>query len=143
MGIKTLPTIHFFQTCRDKPFPRKALCLCSVVIARNFPILQKKDVNIILCSDYRIQRLNATYRHRNKSTDVLSFAFNEEDMLGEIYISLERAWVQARRFQTTYTDEMRRLLIHGILHVLGFDHKKKNERLEMEALEERYLKQCK
>jgi probable rRNA maturation factor len=97
-----------------------------------------RRVSIVFCSDKVIQRLNAVYRHKDRATDVLSFEFKENDFLGEIFISLPRAAVQARRFHLGYGTELARLLTHGMFHLLGFDHTTKRERALMENKEARY-----
>jgi probable rRNA maturation factor len=74
-----------------------------------------------------MRSLNRRYRGRDYATDVLSFPYSGESQngkpfLGEITISPEVAWDQARCWNTTPQREVRRLLIHGILHLLGYDH---------------------
>jgi probable rRNA maturation factor len=69
----------------------------------------------------------------------LSFNYDEDDLLGEIYISLQRAAIQARRYDVSYESEIERLFIHGILHLLGFDHETAPQRKRMEALENRFM----
>ncbi len=95
-------------------------------------------VDIVLCSDHTIRRLNARYRHLDRATDVLSFNYGEPDLLGEIYVSLDRAAVQARRYAHPYRDELQRLAVHGMCHLLGHDHERRSERVRMERLERRY-----
>jgi probable rRNA maturation factor len=93
---------------------------------------------VVLCSDYMIRKLNRQYRNKDEATDVLAFPFGDLDLLGEVYISLQRAKVQARRYGVTYDEELRRLLIHGLLHLMGYDHIKKRDREVMEAQERTY-----
>jgi probable rRNA maturation factor len=99
-----------------------------------------RSVTLILCSDYRIRKLNAEYRKIDRPTDVLSFCFEDNDFLGEIYISLQRAKVQAKKYMLTYDDEIIRLFVHGMFHLLGFDHLEDNERKKMETKEQKYFK---
>ncbi len=87
------------------------------------------ELSILLTSDFEIHQLNHDYRNKDKPTDVLSFALREGegrefagDMLGDIVISLETAERQAADRGITLTDEVLRLLIHGTLHLLGYDH---------------------
>ncbi len=97
-------------------------------------------VSLVLCSDYKIKKLNNDYRGKNRPTDVLSFCFEEPDFLGEIYISLQRAKVQAARYDFTYEDEIIRLFVHGMFHLLGYDHIEEAQRKIMEAKERKYFK---
>ena len=75
----------------------------------------------------------------NRVTDVLSFPFNDVDFLGEIYLSLQRAKVQAMRFGFLFDDEIERLFVHGMLHLLEYDHITDSERIQMEKKEREYL----
>ncbi len=79
------------------------------------------------------------FRGKNHPTDVLSFNYNDKDLLGEIYISYERARVQARRYSVSYDNEILRLFVHGMLHLIGFDHEKPGEKKKMEAKAAQYI----
>ncbi len=70
---------------------------------------------------------------------MLSFPFGDPDLLGEIYISLQRARVQSKKYGLTYEQEIRRLFVHGLFHLLGHDHHEEAEREAMEFKEHRYL----
>ena len=98
-----------------------------------------RSTNLICCTDYRIRRLNRAYRNIDRATDVLSFPFDDEDFLGEIYISLRRTEVQSRRFAHSFNDEFCRLFVHGMLHLAGYDHSKKRDQMEMNRKENHYL----
>lgn len=99
-----------------------------------------QPTSLILCSDYVNRKLNKKFRGKDKPTDVLSFVYNDPDLLGEVYISLQRADVQARRYGVSYDEELARLLVHGLLHLFGYDHIKKSDREIMEKRESEYLK---
>lgn len=101
------------------------------------------QVNLILSSDARLKRLNREFRSINRSTDVLSFGFDEplnaESVMGEIYISVERAEAQARQYGVSTGTELVRLFCHGFLHLLGYDHQQDQDARKMRQREERYL----
>lgn len=130
--------IVFFHEYRSSPFPRKQLNRTAQMFFHREKKVRDRRVNVILCSDYRIRKLNAKYRNCDRTTDVLSFPFDDEDLLGEVYISLQRAVVQAGYYRISYADEVNRLLIHGLAHLLGFDHTTEKGRKEMESYEKRY-----
>jgi probable rRNA maturation factor len=90
----------------------------------------KGPVDITLMSDDEIRRINLKFRGKDKPTDVLAFPYPEENILGEVLISRESARRNAKRFGVTYTDELKRLTVHGILHVLGYDHGRKMKSAE-------------
>ena len=101
------------------------------------------ELSITLTDDEHIRALNKNFRGVDKATDVLSFAFRESDepeifgadfeILGEVIISLERAKVQAQDFGHSFLREVIFLEVHGLLHLLGYDHMNDDERLEMET----------
>ena len=82
------------------------------------------DVDVLLTSDAELKRLNKAFRGRNKATDVLSFPAAEEaqDVAGDLAISLETAARQASAHGHSLRDEIRILLLHGLLHLDGEDH---------------------
>jgi probable rRNA maturation factor len=106
------------------------------------------DLSVLFCDDPYIRALNARYRLKDEATDVLSFELGErvpggggEDRFlpGDIVISLDSLRENARYFETPEDEELRRLLIHGILHLNGMDHET-NERTEpMLELQEKIL----
>jgi len=92
-------------------------------------ILKKEEakgkINIILTGDREIRKLNKKYRKKDKPTDVLAFPMGEDGEIGDIAISRETTRRNAKRFGVTYNDELRRLVVHGVLHLLGYDHGRK------------------
>jgi probable rRNA maturation factor len=89
------------------------------------------DLSILLCGDETIKALNTRYRNKPEATDVLSFELGAEEILpdgsvrcipGDIVISLDTLRENARYFKISEDEELRRLLIHGILHLNGMDH---------------------
>jgi probable rRNA maturation factor len=88
--------------------------------------LSKVELSIVLVSDAQIKRLNKLYRNKDKPTDVLSFPIGEkvEDwlILGDIVISVDTAKRQAQELGHSLEEELKRLLVHGLVHLLGYDH---------------------
>jgi probable rRNA maturation factor len=82
------------------------------------------NVDVLLADDATLRSLNKTFRHKNKATDVLSFpaAENPYGHAGDLAISLDTAARQATAFGHTLRDEVRILLLHGLLHLSGLDH---------------------
>jgi probable rRNA maturation factor len=95
---------------------------------------------VIFCSDYFIKKLNGKFRNKPHPTDVLSFNYDEDDFIGEIYLSLQRAKIQAKHYSVSYEEEILRLFVHGMIHLAGYDHENESERIRMEAIEKKYLK---
>jgi len=95
------------------------------------------EVDVLLTSDAEIKTLNRTFRHKNKPTDVLSFPVPEEvfeEHAGDLAISLETAAKQAESFGHSLGEEVRVLMLHGLLHLSGMDHETdRGEMAEKEA----------
>jgi probable rRNA maturation factor len=105
------------------------------------------DLTVVLTSDQELQRLNREYLGIDAPTDVLSFpaGFTDPDThrlyLGDILISLERARQQAETNQQTIQQELKLLIVHGALHLLGYDHAEEDEKERMWAVQEKTLSQ--
>lgn len=107
------------------------------------------ELDVSLVSDDEIARLNAEYRHKAKPTDVLSFpqlegetaiATDDDVHLGDVVISIDTASRQAAEGGWTVEEEVARLLLHGLLHLLGFDHEQGGEEeARMTAEEDRLV----
>lgn len=92
------------------------------------------EICITFIDDSEMRELNNTYRKIDRTTDVLSFP-QDEQFLGDLVISMPTAFRNAKRYETVINSELKRLIIHGFLHLLGFDHKHKNDREVMRAKE--------
>ena len=112
--------------------------------------LETAEVSITLTDNVYIHELNMKYRNIDRPTDVLSFALNEGEepeivdgpvvnMLGDIIISVERATEQAAEYGHSIEREIAFLTVHGMLHLLGYDHMVKNEKEIMREKEEEIL----
>lgn len=95
----------------------------------------------VICTHNRfIRKINREFLNHDYITDVIAFPLGEDgDVEAEIYINLDAARNQAKKFNVTYTQEARRLLIHGVLHLLGYSDKTRRERNKMTMQEEFYL----
>lgn len=117
------------------------------------PKAEEYELTLCLSDDQQVQALNAQYRHKNQPTDVLAFAtletpFPEQQMvfgtqeplyLGDIIISVETAQKQARKHQHSLTQELSWLAVHGLLHLLGWDHPDEESLNKMLAHQETLL----
>lgn len=112
-----------------------------------------REISLVVCGEKRIRTLNRVWRGKNRPTDVLSFGVEENKnskrfiaapdrigCLGEVLICYSVALKQARRYGCSLNEEMARLLVHGILHLAGYDHEKGGkEKEKMLALQEKIL----
>ncbi|MBT9132520.1 rRNA maturation RNase YbeY [candidate division NPL-UPA2 bacterium Unc8] len=111
---------------------------------------QGAKVSIALVNDDRMRRLNKRYRSIDETTDVLAFAMSEGDavgrnpeLLGDVVISLPQVLKQAKKLKISFDEEVSRLLIHGILHLLGYDDQSAPQKKKMEERQEAILKELK
>ena len=99
--------------------------------------LAPREVSVLFCADTRMRALNRRYRGQDRPTDVLAFPAGDSDsgFLGDIVISVPYAEREARRRREPGAREIDRLLVHGLLHLMGYDHETDDG--EMDALEAR------
>lgn len=97
------------------------------------------ELSIVLCGDSWIRPLNREWRGKDDATDVLSFPQDDAVVLGDLVVSLDTARRQAEERAYSLRDEVRVLLVHGLLHLLGYDHETSAEDLEEMAAAERTL----
>lgn len=101
---------------------------------------ERRELSVVLTTDRAIQALNRVWRKKNRPTDVLSFgAQAESGLLGDVVISLDTASRQAVDGTRPLTDELARLLAHGILHLLGHDHEQPSDARRMAKAELKLL----
>ena len=113
--------------------------LAEKVLRAELPKGSGATVNLVFCDNAYIRDLNKRFRKLDKVTDVLSFIYEEDDVFGEIYIATLKAQKQAPRWKNSFFDEMRRLVVHGALHLAGFDHINAKDRKAMVTREDSYL----
>lgn len=108
-----------------------------VMNGENVTFLQ---VGIILADHEIVTDLNRRFLDHDRPTDVLSFRLNDEAPLeGEVYVDVETAAERCEEFGTTPADEILRYVVHGLLHLAGYDDSTAEERTRMQVLEDRYL----
>lgn len=105
---------------------------------------EDKEISIVLVDEKKIRQLNKKFRREDKPTDVLAFPLGGEfistrDLLGEVIISVESAQKEAKKRNHSLKEEIVLLLIHGILHLKGYDDKRKEEKELMRKKEREIL----
>lgn len=94
----------------------------------------------VFSDDEFLHKINKEYLRHNTYTDIITFDLSENDSLdGEIYISLDRVKENAQNFNVKFTDEIHRVMVHGILHLLGYNDKTPSQKRKMKAKEDFYL----
>ena len=121
-----------------------------IAVLREEKFKGNAEVSVTFVDNDEIRRLNAEFRNIDAATDVLSFPMGEDGVydvnpdtgskiLGDVVISLERAWEQAREFGHSPEREVCYLAVHSMLHLLGYDHMEPQEKAEMRLKEENVM----
>lgn len=99
------------------------------------------NINFIYCSDSYLLIINRTYLNRHTFTDILTFdqSTSADTIAGDIYISIDQVRSNAIKYQEPFYRELKRVMVHGILHLLGYNDKSVEDQQEMSKKEEAYL----
>jgi len=128
---------YFSQKPRFKlKHPAKTSTWIRKVIKKEGKSLQ--SLNYIFCTDEYLRELNIQFLKHKTYTDIITFNYNpsKTEIEGEIYISIDRVRENAETFQTDFQTELNRVIIHGVLHLLGFNDKTKAEKTAMREKED-------
>ena len=99
------------------------------------------EISIILTGDNTLLNLNKEFLKKDYYTDILTFDYSKKNKVsGDIYISIDRVKENSGKYEENFEKELKRVIIHGILHLLGFNDKKKDEEITMRRMEGKYLK---
>jgi probable rRNA maturation factor len=99
------------------------------------------QLNFIFCSDVYLHHLNKKYLQHDSLTDIITFDYSENinQLESEIYISIDRVRENSRQFNTSFSSELNRVMIHGVLHLLGFKDKTEDQQQKMREKENECL----
>ena len=101
---------------------------------------KQSDLTFIFCSDSYLKKINKDYLNHDYFTDVITFDYsNKEVIKGDIYISVERVEDNATTYDVTFNEEIFRVIIHGVLHLCGFNDKSKDDQIKMRNKEDFFI----
>ena len=133
--------------------PKRRIIAIEKSISNVLKIKQDTRISVIFVTPMTIRKYNRLYRNKNAVTDVLSFsdldenddfpADKEDSFIGEMFICYDRAKKQAKEKKHSIQTELTLLTVHGVLHILGYDHEMDADYKKMNALENRIFKQIK
>ena len=111
--------------------------LNAVILSHN---CEEGDVNIIFCDDAYLHKLNVEFLQHDTLTDIISFDNSLGKLInGDVFISTERVADNARDFKVSFLEELQRVMVHGVLHYIGFKDKKAEDQKEMTRQENKAL----
>jgi len=100
------------------------------------------EINYIFCSDDYLHKLNVEFLNHDTLTDIISFDYSVgKELHGDVFISIERVDENAKEFNVNFIDELKRVLVHGMLHYCGYKDKTKEDSAVMREKENHYLRQ--
>lgn len=117
----------------------------SQKILSSLNLSEDTEFSLTFVNNEEIHKLNKEYRKKDYATDVLSFPFENEfnlpinNIMGDVIISLQKAQAQAEEYEHSFNRELGFLIIHGILHLIGYDHETKEDEVEMFSLQKKLL----
>lgn len=124
---------------RVPSLPRRAVSAWVRAVAASYG-KRVGDIAYIFCDDAKILDVNRIYLQHDYYTDIITFDYCEDDLIsGDLFISLDTVRSNAAQYGKTYDDELRRVIIHGILHLCGINDKGPGERAIMAAAEDKAL----
>lgn len=133
-------SIYFFKSTVRFRFTRKASTLKWIERVIKKEGKKPGSINFIFCSDSFLLDINKQYLKHNYFTDIITFDFSEgKNVSGEIYISLDRVSDNASSLNIKTRDELSRVIVHGVLHLLGYKDHTKSEKKEMRKKEDAYI----
>jgi len=136
-----MPSVHYFYESIDFKLSKPLLTSRWIKDVIKLERRKLEGLNYIFCSDQYLLEINKEYLNHNTYTDIITFDNSEEAGLlsGDIFISIERVKENANQLKSSFIDELNRVMIHGVLHLIGYKDKSIQEKKLMRKREDAYL----
>jgi len=132
--------IYFHTESIQFPFNRRNLFKKWIRLVVENHYRSTGSINIIFTSNEYLLSVNNEYLNHNYNTDVITFEYNEEKLIsGDIFVSVEQVKINAESFDNSFESELNRVVIHGVLHLLGFKDSTPDEKKEIREEEDKAL----
>ena len=107
--------------------------ICNVILSEDFEV---GEINYIFCDDIYLNKINQEFLNHDTYTDIISFDYTlGKEVSGDIFVSIERVLENAEKFNEVFENELHRVMIHGILHYMGYKDKTKKDKILMRTKE--------
>lgn len=136
-----LNNIHFFAEEIDLPEINQLKVSSWIKAAIINEGCKYESINIVFCSDDFLLRLNKEHLDHDYFTDIITFQYEKEPIEGELFISLDRVSENAKDRNIPFTTELHRVMIHGVLHMVGYADKTEEDQIVIRSKEDYYLTQ--
>lgn len=136
-----MPSINFFEEDIKFNLPQKVKVKTWIKNVIQKEGVSFNEINFIFCSDPYLKEINQAYLQHDYFTDIVTFDNSEEEgvLEGDIFISIDRIQENSLEFSITFDQELRRVLIHGVLHLIGYGDKSPDEQVHMRQKEDEYV----
>jgi probable rRNA maturation factor len=136
-----MPSINFFEEDVQFKLKQKKNTSEWIKLAVSQEGKELGDINFIFCSDTYLHKINVEYLNHDTLTDIITFDNSENDEVieGDIFISIDRVQENSAQFNRPHDEELHRVIIHGVLHLAGYDDKTAASKREMTKKEDAYL----
>ena len=132
--------INFFYEAKLESIDEKSIAqwLANCVQVNSYKI---GELNFVFCDDEYLLELNQKYLDHDTFTDIITFDYSDSiGLSGDVYISIDRVQDNADTYEVSFFEELRRVIAHGVLHLMGYGDKSEGEKMEMRRKEDEFLK---
>jgi probable rRNA maturation factor len=132
--------IHFFREEVSDKISNQAKVKKWIISACKKEGFKMGEVNYIFCNDSYLLKINQDFLNHDNFTDIITFDYSEGKVIsGDIFISLERIKDNSKKFSASFSKELHRVMIHGVLHLMGYSDKTAKQKGSMRKKEDEYL----
>ncbi|HLF45685.1 MAG TPA: rRNA maturation RNase YbeY [Chitinophagaceae bacterium] len=136
------PPVYFFFNKQSFSLPNRRTLKSFIISMFKKENVLLGEIRYVFCSDKELLRLNKQFLNHDYLTDIITFDFSNDKIkkLAEVYISIDRVRDNSKIFQVSFSQEIHRVIFHGVLHLCGYSDKSKKEKAKMTEKENFYLK---
>ena len=135
----TVPEIIFYSESIDFSLSNESTVIDWILATIASEKKSQGNLNFIFCSDNYLHKINLEHLNHDTYTDIITFPLRYDRIEGDIFISIDRVKENATQYKVTFEEELKRVIIHGVLHLIGYKDKSEEEEELMRSKEDFYL----